>query len=503
MTSIPDDSIRMHIVTADELSQSQNNIIGITARNLDNGSKFDGWSVQSQWVDSDLKPVYIWSDKSAMNGLDFVNKKISPDGVDILDLPRVPIAPIAGLEVQLMDPQDNLIKSALIPVDVFMSDRGLDIRGQAYNVKPDYVGVDVPAAFILGQPNEVRLIAFENEKPYEGIIEIEQLYGAPAEFPKQIKANPIGISKFNIVLNSAADFKITVGKQVIYPSFVIHERNIHVSLNDNAVSLPRPRVYGDVTLVANVTPVGQMPKLYIDYFDGNAWIDREIIEPSQNYKASVKLRARYRSRVGSMDDVINNKGVDKGILYVRVSSSAYATPETSQTFAVLTSSGLFECAGAMEALKFLEPYKADHPEYELLKRVAKDKSANPNPDNCKELEPIRDEALSLLATHHNPQLAIRVKTEEADALAYDARKLKQKSIANVILVIWFALGVIVGGIVVIRQMVRRKQYWIEVAASGEAELGKPIPQIHPFLAFVLFILIIGLCVSLYYMMQIL
>lgn len=485
--AIPDNAIRMHIVTADELSQTQHNIIGIQARNLDNGSVFKNWSVRSLWVNSELEPLEN----------NVVTKKLSEDGADILDMPDIPSDPVAALEIQLIDPENHVIKSALVTSDVFTSNSDISVHGQLENVKPDYIGADAPATFILEQPNEVRLIAYQDEKPYEGTIDIEQIYGAPAIFPEHVKANPSGITKFNIVLNSAADFKITAGKQILYPSFVFHEKNIHVTLNknvltkesmdaDNSDDSPSDRNH---SLIAKVVPVGQMSTMYIDYFDENAWIDREIVEPPKgraSYKSSIPLNIRYRYHK------------DPSVLYIRVSSSAYATPDTAQTFAVLASENELSCKdAALASLKFLEPYKSSHPEYELLKLRVKTTT------NCEILSLVQEEVLSLLAGHHDPQLAMRVKTEDADALAYDARKIKHKSVANTILVAWFALGVIIGVIAVGTQMWRRKQYWLEVAAKGEADLGKRIPQVSAFMAFLLLLLFIGLCVSLYYMMQLL
>ena len=362
------------------------------------------------------------------------------------------------------------------------------VNAQEDEIKSNYIFVDIPSAFILDQPNEVRLVAYENEKPYEGTIDIEQVYGAPAKFPSHVKASPSGVTPIKFSLNSAADFKMTAGSQTIYPSFVIHEKPIHVDMN-STLFLPDSAGTDEnakTNLMATVVPVGQMPKLYIDYFDDNAWIDRQVIESSKQYRSVIPVHTRYQF------------GEQPSVLYVRFSASAYPTADTSQTFALITSREALDCkTGALTALKFLDLYQADHPETVLMKLQAKSTS------DCTRLKGIQEEALALLARHHDPQLAMRVKTEDADALAYDARKAKHKSIANVILVCWFALGVISSCIIVFSQMHRRKLYWEQAAAKGDAEYGKRIPQVSPILAFVLFFLIIGLCWSLYYMMQLL
>ena len=477
-TSLPDNMIRLHVVTADSLSMRQTNVIGVQARNLDNGSVFHNWSVKSQWVSASFEPVSEHA----------VTKPLPVDGSDILDMPPVPDVPLAALEVQLIDPDNHVVKSALVSADVFASMKVTPVTAQEGEVKSNYIFVDIPSTFILEQPNEVRLVAYENEKPYEGTIDIEQVYGAPAKFPSHVKASPSGITPIKIALNSAADFKMTAGNQTIYPSFVIHEKPIHVEMNSTSF-LPASAGTDENTksnLIATVVPVGQMPKLYIDFFDEDAWIDRQIIEASRQYRSIIPIHTRYQF------------GEEPSVLYVRLSASAYPTAETSQTFALIASRESLDCkAGALTALKFLDLYLADHPEAVLMKLQAKSTS------DCTKLKGIQEEALTLLARHHDPQLAMRVKTEDADALAYDARKAKHKSIANVILVCWFALGVITACIIVFTQMRKRRLYWEEAAAKGDAEYGKRIPQVSPILAFVLFFLIIGLCWSLYYMMQLL
>ena len=108
-TSLPDNMIRLHVVTADSLSIGQTNIVGVQARNLDNGSVFNHWSIKSQWVSSSFEPV---TDH-------VVTKTLSVDGADILDMPPLPDVPLAALEIQLIDPDDHVVKSALVPADVF------------------------------------------------------------------------------------------------------------------------------------------------------------------------------------------------------------------------------------------------------------------------------------------------------------------------------------------------------------------------------------------------
>ena len=584
--SIPDDALRLHVYTADELSQTQQNVILVRARNLDNGSVFNGYKLSARWdnFDHDLNKASILNaseDRETMDrfelayqlagleNLELINENalklarelnrqriVLPLNVDGESLLPVPIAEghPNHLIIELIDPNDTVVKTAYVPRDAFGAVSVRSVETDDAQLPEKWVKVDVPASFVMDSPNEVRIIAFDGDQPYQGTIQIEQTYGEKAEFPESVQADKSGITSIRLKLNYAADFKMTAGDAVGYASFAINEKTLNAQLKadpviyrglrdtkerdqqlaqlreklktqDEAAKNANPskitpdaqnqHLAGDSEIIhqlrnieASIIPIpvkitvpGNLPDLTVDYFSGHGWIDRQVIH-AREISSNGTVRLPFR------ESMIFKQNPE--IIYVRISTSGVPSPESSQTFAFIVSDQRLSFNQQVDfALQSLAPYQAAHPEIGLLSNqktklnCSLEEKDDTKSADCLALKKIRNEALTILTRYHEPIIDLRVKTEEQEAIEFDAAKKKHKSWMNIVLVGWFLLGLIGGSIAAYRQVQQRRLQWQALMANGTAEVEKHVPTISYGMAAFLLILFIGLCCSLYFMMQLL
>ena len=365
----------------------------------------------------------------------------------------------------------------------------------------DLISVVAPAAFMMGQPNEVLLVDIKDGDPFAGDFIIEQINVFPVPEPMTVHADPSGVTSVYLTIQAQTDYKITAGDDVFYASFVPLEKPFHAEISDHNItsfSFENPK--------GHVTPSGSPHSVIIDYFVGDVWIDRQIV-PSEEihaFKLTPKLNftilAAYRY-----------------ILYARLSYSEYATEDTSQTFAILaTKSPLkkrseyereseefgaiyhtidpnFAQGKSSDYLKSLE--NTDPAAYALARPIAE---AMKDKDEAK-LKQLKKYLYSRLASQHHPQLKLIANTDDQDKATFEENKHAHHLMINRILVFWFVLGICAFGLVAFITHRRNRQAWFEAKINGDVDR---IPTETPkWLIFVIALLLFGLMISLYYMMQ--
>ena len=115
--SLPDNTQRLHVATADRLSETQHNVAAVWARDLETGSQFAGYSLESRWVAEDGSQI---GNSEEM--------KLPVNGEAIMRMPPFPEGMTAGLEVVLSDDKGKIRKSALVPTSTFNSVRPMVIE---------------------------------------------------------------------------------------------------------------------------------------------------------------------------------------------------------------------------------------------------------------------------------------------------------------------------------------------------------------------------------------
>ena len=458
--SLPDNTQRLHVATADRLSDTQHNVAAVWARDLETGSQFLGYSLECRW---------ITEDGSAIG--DGLASLLPLNGESVVRMPPLPEGMTAGLEVLLIDDKDKVRKSAVVPASTFNAARPV-VTDPAEEVGRRFFRSVVPASFVFDHPNEVYFAIFNDGEPWRGRAVIEQVYGQKAVFPETVSVN--GIGHFKLTLSAPVDLKLKAGDAEYYASYVPSEKPIHAVL-DKPLLTPehRPSV--------RVTPVGSMTDVTIDYFDEEAWIGRQVIPASGNGRGELDVDYVFQEF--------------PTILYARVSASAVATADSSQTFPIVASKWeLSDLEQAGLAIGLLKRYPCYGAEAEMMGRLLKH-----HPDKA---AAIRDYAFALSAAKHAPSIEMRVRTEKADAVRFEREKADQKGVMNVILVIWFGLGTLFCLIFAVRNGLERRRRWNALLASGSAEAGAVPEQTSGVMLFCLFLLFIGFMVSLFFVMQI-
>lgn len=458
--SLPDNTQRLHVATADRLSETQQNAAAVWARDLDTGSQFVGYSLESRWIDG----------SGAVLGA-CVKHPLPQNGEAVIEMPPLPEELTAGLEVLLLDDKGDVRKSAVVPISTFNVNRVKVSEAQNEHSGRFFRSV-VPAAFVFDHPNEVFFAVFEDGVPCRGRAVIEQTYGQKCDFPKTVSIH--GIGRFKLTLSSPVDLKIMACDAEYYASYVPAEKPIHAVLDT-------PLLTPDRRPVVKVTPVGNMTDVTIDYFDEEAWIGRQVIPASKNGRAELELDYVFQEH--------------PTILYARVSASAVGTTDSSQTFPIVASkTPLSEVDQAKAAAALLKTNPAYVMEADWMRALIKNQP--------KRAAMIRDYALGLAAGSHSPSIEMRVRTEKADAVHFEREKTEQKAVMNVVLAAWFGIGTLVCLIFAVRNGMERRRKWRALLASGRAEAGVVPEQTSGIMIFCLFLLLIGFMVSLYFVMQI-
>ncbi|MBQ9395359.1 MAG: hypothetical protein IJU23_07565 [Proteobacteria bacterium] len=459
--SLPDNTQRLHVATADRLSETQHNVAAVWARDLETGSQFAGYSLESRWVDKDGGQIG-----------DSEHMKLPVNGEAIMRMPPFPAGLTAGLEIVLFDDKGKIRKSAIVPTGTFNSERPL-VVGEFREAGKHFFRSIAPAAFVFDHPNDVYFAIFNDGEPWRGKASIEQTYGQKASFPETVSVN--GVGRFKLTLSAPVDLKISAGNAEYYASFVPSEKPIH------AVLLDVPNLRPDYRPIFKVTPVGSMTDITIDYFDGDAWIGRQVIPASANGRAELDLDYVFQD--------------NPSILYARVSASSVGTADSSQTLPIVASAKkLPDVLQADYAVGMMHAYPEYASEAALLEGLLK--------TNPEKVAFVRDYALALLALKHSPSIEMRVRTEKADAVRFEREKADQKSVMNVILVVWFGIGTLVCLIFVVINALERRRRWNALLASGSAEAGAIPEQTSGVMLLCLFFLLLGFMFSLFFVMQI-
>ena len=529
----PDNSLRIHIASADQLSKEQQNQIAVWVRDLDTGSKFRDCHLRARWshlffyrlclddpklcLKKNLMNLYdpnlglyktpIKINKKEFELLDYAKEAneipesrvdLPENGETILPVPDFPLSLSSakqeyftkllerksagetgasslneyGLMILLYCGQtEEPRKTAFLPLDTFTPPEP-DTEATADNSTGTIVLA--PSTFMVNQPNMVYLRTVIDNQLYEGTIRVEQTYGQPANVAASLET--MGLAGLPIALQSPADFKFSTKDTEFYASFVPNEKPFHAEIVYPLVSRDKKKP------LLKIQPIGTMPTITVDYFDERAWIGRQTIPAELAAEAELTPAFDF------------TRSPYSGIIYARVSNSPVAS-DSSQTFALIVSrDSKTELEQAAFALSKLKDITHDPYDDELFKFVTDNHPSS--------VFLFRDYALHRLAQYHSASIQMRLKTETTDAMAFETRKSVHKNIANFLLVIWFGVGVIAFTIAIVRSMRKRREDWEILMASDNVDAGQ-VPQHNSgILLLCLAILFIGLMISLYYMMQI-
>lgn len=469
--AIPSNALRLHVAAADSLAPGQQNMVAVWARNLDNGSIFEGYRMRSRWVHGDLSPL---------EGADVTETHVSYTGEAVFPMPAVPEAGVGALEITLIDRNGEEKKSAFLPVSAFQGSPDIQFipadgaQEDADNAVQFHALA--PSAFMFNAPNSVILSLFEDGRAFEGNVMVSQIYGQPAAHTESVAMRD-GLARVSIALQSAADFKVTAGDHEFYMSFVPNERPLNARISDYQVlAEKRPEI--------RVTPVGSMPPVTIDYFDGGAWIDRQTVRP----EAASRIVLEPKAVIGQ----------SARMLYARVSTTAFTTGDNAQVFPLIVSprelSELEQLQFALKEMGACEPF---HPEIARMRDVLNEKKPNAGTVRL-----MREHVMAQLASCHSPSVEVRVRSEDRDQQIFASRKNRQKKISNYLLVFWFGIGGIGASVLYVRQRRRARAQWEELLASDTVEAGQVPEQTSALQLFYVVILFIGFMISLFYIMQV-
>ena len=333
-----------------------------------------------------------------------------------------------------------------------------------------------PAAFMFNSPNDVLLSLFDDGKAYDGNLKLFQLYGQAATFPETAVMRD-GLARISVSLQSAADFQIKAGDMMFVATFVPNERPLHVRISDYQIA-------PDIKPEVRVTPVGTMPTVTVDYFEGGAWVDRQTERPA----AAARFPLEPKYVVGDAPSLI----------FARVSSSAFTTGENAQVFPIIASPrALSELEQLQFAMKWLGDCEALHPEIAYMRDVLNEKKPSAGT-----VRVMRDYVMGELASCHVPSVEVRVRSEDRDQQIFASRKDRQKRVSNYLLVFWFGLGAVVSAVLLMRQRKQARDRWTELLEAGTVEVGQLPQQTSALQLFYVIILFIGFVISLFYIMQI-
>lgn len=512
-----DTSLRMSIATAESFAPDHVNYIRVIVRDLETGSKFDGYDLTTCWR-------YSTQDSSATNDL-CSPSKLPENGIATVEVPPPPAARPNALCVSLHQNGDEKKSTCIdasslqfdsathreIERDIVLND-AYKIRNHKNNVEQntnspqliaqnaqaddsssnapnapnepnpgipqdpamiapnapnadrgDY-NVVVPGAFLSGAPNEIFIQTMRSGEPITSPIEVRQIYGQPIAFETPLTPSPAGIARFSLTLDSAADFEFIQDAHSFYASFSANDKPLHISSAALITEAHSARV--------TVTPFGNADRVVTDVFDGQAWIaHREDALPNNRTLDISRERLNY--------------DVPK-ILYFRFSTSLFTNVDASQTAAIIVAPG--EISTARQAKIALD--EAIYAGYtQLVPYLSRLDSLH-----ATALAGVRDLALAYLAMAHDSEITLKKRTEIDERASFDELKKKQKSIANIIFLVWFALGDFIFIALAISHARQRRN---ALGVADAAATTKRALQIA-----LLVVLLIILAGSLYYMMQI-
>lgn len=512
-----DTSLRMSIATAESFAPDHANYIRVIVRDLETGSKFDGYDLTTCWR-------YSTQNTPAPNDL-CSPSKLPENGIATVEVPPSPVARPNALCVSLHQNGDEKKSTCIdasslqfdsathreIERDIVLNDaykihnhkddieqntnspqliaqnaQADDSSSNAPNapnepnpgipqdpamIAPNAPNADrgdynvvVPGAFLSGAPNEIFIQTMRSGEPITSPIEVRQIYGQPIAFETPLTPSPAGIARFSLTLDSAADFEFIQDAHSFYASFSANDKPLHISSAALITEAHSARV--------TVTPFGNADRVVTDVFDGQAWIaHREDALPNNRTLDISRERLNY--------------DVPK-ILYFRFSTSLFTNVDASQTAAIIVAPS--EISTARQAKIALD--EAIYAGYTQLVPYLSRLDSLPATAHAG----VRDLALAYLAMAHDSEITLKKRTEIDERASFDELKKKQKSIANIIFLVWFALGAFIFIALAISHARQRRN---ALGAADAAATTKRALQIA-----LLVVLLIILAGSLYYMMQI-
>lgn len=457
------DTIRLTVATASEWTPEAPNLVRVLARDLSNGSRFENVTLRACWV-------------SVAGGQDADPRELActevpfdVGGNTVVAVPQIPAEPVAGVLFELQAQDGATLKTAFLASDSMVVQDNETGTGQSPRlpgtVQEDIRDVFAPATFVAGVPNAVYVTGFVDGKPSMDTIELAQIYGASASFPKKIKPSALGVSRLTVETATPIDLEFRQGEHKMYATFLPNTKPIHVTAENLLLQS------GD-SIALHVDPVGSPAPTTVDIFVRNAWIAHRV------YAVGETPRIEWPHEMKS-----------PLLLYVYVSASDFASPDSSQAFAILASPKDMDIhEQARVALGYLDDDM--FPEARILE--SRLSSATDN-----DLTLIRDYALARLASLYEGTIQTRLRTETEEALQFKTRKARHKHVANIILVGWFGLGVaLFTGNIIMESRRRRRNI---------QEIGEESPTWHRrrIQIGLIGILVVGMFVLFYYMMQLL
>ena len=340
---------------------------------------------------------------------------------------------------------------------------------------------------MLGEPNEVLFADFKDGMPYKGSIVVEQINVFPAPPSLNIPADPSGVTSIPLTINAQADFKITAGEDEFYATFVPLEKPFHITIDDYSITpIKKPHIH--------IVPAGSPQQMFVDYFVGRAWVGHEAIPVNQIHDFELSPDLIFTSR-------------DQFIVYARISTSEFATEDSSQTIALYATKNPNHTATDAFDLILREftsnAHQNNDPSNNTLGTiaslitiiVAQEYAENDFSQNGQ----LQKYFLNRLAGEHHPETKLLFRSDEQAIAQFEADKITHHRTMNIFLIIWFVIGVIVFIGVAIQIRNKNVMAWEEAAASGSTDY---IPSGTPaWLVILIAALIFGLLISLYYMMQ--
>ena len=404
------------------------------------------------------------------------------------------------------DKNDNLAKEPSLLISWWYLDGRAEFKADGFvleNIEPfplpetiydpyadvpkKMISISVPSAFMLGEPNEVLIADINDGLPYKGNIEVEQINVFPAPPSRNIPADPSGVTSIPLSINAQADFKITAGEDEFYATFVPLEKSFHITIDDYSIT-PKKKPH------IHIVPAGSPQQMFVDYFVGRAWIGHEVIPANQIHDFELSPDLIFTSR-------------DQLIVYARISTSEFATEESSQTIALYaTNNPNHTVADSFELIlrEFTSNARQNNEASDntlgtivsLVAIIVSQGSAENAFSNYAQLQKY---FLNHLAGEYHPETKLLFRSDEQFIAQFEADKIEHHKTTNIFLIIWFVIGVIVFIGVAIHIRNKTVMAWEEAAASGSTDY---IPSGTPaWLVCLIAALIFGLMISLYYMMQ--
>ena len=277
--------------------------------------------------------------------------------------------------------------------------------------------VMAPPSLIPGVAFDVLLLTKTDDVPYRGPVQIEQIYGAPANFPAVVETK--GITRFPLVVQTQTDLKFTAGDLVFYATFNPETKSFAAVLHESAFV---PSVN-----IATILPIRDtVPSITVDYFEDRAWIDRRVFA-SDDVRTGVVL-------FPTLADTSRPQ-----ILYARLSSSQDVLDDDAVTLPVIANaSGLSTREQAELAVaKLLQDEGAARAQFysDLVSQYASDEEM---------LHNIRDYVLRRQAQNHRSSLSVWVNTAQRKQFVYEDERQRSKKWPYRLLWGWLILGVLVG-----------------------------------------------------------